>query len=83
MLALRNALFTCLIAISPCMLAANAAAEDYFEIEEIAIEGRSVAAKLAELNGDRYTDLFVVILQGTCGPGSRRPARAGRHWMRP
>jgi hypothetical protein len=39
-------------------------AEDLFDITAIQNEGRSVAAELAELNGDGRTDLFVVTLVG-------------------
>jgi hypothetical protein len=39
-------------------------AEDLFDITTIQNEGRSVAAQLAELNGDGRTDLFIVTLIG-------------------
>jgi hypothetical protein len=39
-------------------------AEDLFDVSTIENEGRSVAAELAELNGDGRTDLFVVTLVG-------------------
>jgi hypothetical protein len=39
-------------------------AEDLFDITAFENEGRSVAAELAELNGDGRTDLFVVTLVG-------------------
>jgi hypothetical protein len=38
--------------------------EDLFDITTIENEGRSVAAELADLNGDGRTDLFVVTLVG-------------------
>lgn len=42
----------------------SAVAEDLFEITAIPSQGRSVAARLAELNGDGRTDLFIVTLTG-------------------
>ena len=39
-------------------------AEEFFEISEIPSQGRSVAAELADLNGDGRTDLFAVTLVG-------------------
>jgi hypothetical protein len=54
-----------LIPVLSLLLGATAPrAEDLFEIIEIQNEGRSVAAELAELNGDGRTDLFVVMLVG-------------------
>lgn len=46
------------------LLVAPAWGDDLFEVSEIASSGRSVAAELAELNGDGRVDLFVVILSG-------------------
>jgi hypothetical protein len=39
-------------------------AEEFFGLERIESQGRSVAAELAELNGDARTDLMVVTLLG-------------------
>ena len=39
-------------------------ADDFFEIDHIANQGRSVAVEFAELNGDARTDLMVVSLIG-------------------
>jgi hypothetical protein len=51
-------IFSLLVAASPSR------AEELFDITAIPNEGRSVAAELAELNGDGRTDLFVVTLVG-------------------
>ena len=45
-------------------LVVPAGAEDWFDVIEIPSQGRSVAAELAELDGDGRTDLFVVVLDG-------------------
>lgn len=39
-------------------------AEEFFEIDHIQVQGRSVAVEFAELNGDARTDLMVVTLIG-------------------
>ena len=39
-------------------------ADDFFEIDHIVNQGRSVAVEFAELNGDARTDLMVVTLIG-------------------
>jgi hypothetical protein len=49
-------------------------AEEFFEITEIPNAGRSVAAELADLNGDGRTDLFAVALVGI-PPEERRTIR--------
>ncbi len=45
-------------------LTAQSRDDDYFDIVSFASQGRSVAAELAELNGDGRVDLFVVALVG-------------------
>ncbi len=39
-------------------------AKDFFEIQEFANQGRSVAARIADLDGDGRMDLFVVAMNG-------------------
>ena len=57
-------------ALSLCVIALAAVgsspsrAENLFDVTTLPSEGRSVAAELAELNGDGRTDLFVVTLSG-------------------
>ena len=61
----RDALFFRLIVLLSFVWAPSALAkDDLFEISELANSGRSVAAKLVDLNGDKQTDLFVVALTG-------------------
>jgi len=55
-------------------LALPAAADQFFDVASFPNRGRSVAAELAELNGDGRTDLFVVILLGI-PPEERRIIR--------
>lgn len=43
---------------------ASAAADDLFRILSFESRGRSVAAELADLDGDGRTDLFVIVLEG-------------------
>lgn len=69
---LFGALFS--LAVANPSIRRAAAAEDIFSISEFANEGRAVAARLADLNGDSRTDLFVVNLQGS-GPAERRTIR--------
>jgi hypothetical protein len=57
--------FMCLgILLAGLSLPSGARAEDYFDITAIPSKGRSVAAELADLNGDGRLDLFVVVLLG-------------------
>jgi hypothetical protein len=49
-------------------------ADEFFEIDQIESPGRSVAAELAELNGDGRTDLMLVTMLGV-PPRERRTAR--------
>jgi hypothetical protein len=49
-------------------------AEEFFDLDQIANHGRSVAVEFAELNGDARTDLLVVAVLGI-PPQERRTAR--------
>ena len=64
MFALRTAAAFLIPVFSLLVGAPAPGAEEIFEITTIQNEGRSVAAELAELNGDGRTDLFVVTLVG-------------------
>ena len=50
------------------------AADDLFEVASLSNEGRSVAAEIADLDGDGRPDLFVAILDGV-PPTEKRVAR--------
>jgi hypothetical protein len=62
-----------LASIAPCR-APDARENDLFDIDQIESEGRSVAARLADWNGDGRTDLMVVGLLGI-PPEERRILR--------
>jgi hypothetical protein len=62
---LKNALaLSMLLLVLGLGLAGASRADDYFAITRVDNEGRSVAAELVDLNGDRRTDLFVAALSG-------------------
>ncbi len=66
---------TRLMVISIALSSGSAAyADDFFEIDHIANQGRSVAVEFAELNGDARTDLMVVTLIGI-PPEEKRSVR--------
>jgi hypothetical protein len=54
-----------LLAVGPAFVAASASgAEDFFDLITLSMSGRSVAAELADVDGDGRLDLFVVTLVG-------------------
>jgi hypothetical protein len=63
-----------LLALCDAGLPRAAAAEEFFALTRLANQGRSVAAELADLDGDGRDDLFVVALEGL-PPDERRMIR--------
>jgi len=71
---LRRALVCIGIAAASSVPACRAQAEDYFAITTLPSTGRSVAAELADFDGDGRVDLFVGVLTGI-PPDDQRLAR--------
>jgi hypothetical protein len=70
-----------LLAVGPAFVAASSSgAEDFFELTTLPTSGRSVAAELADVDGDGRLDLFVVTLLGI-PPEETRTIRV--HLQRP